>query len=277
MGWKRQSIFQGGMGRATMIVSLREISFGLKEIKELLVLDQKGKRTQEEIFHPPGLAGEILWESRSLPHTFLPPSNSGGGFMLRWKKVFSVWPRIPLYPWKGAVSMVWIRRGKPGDKAAIARVHVDTWKYSYQGLVRQQFLESLSREKAVQTWQKIFAEKNPGQFIFVAEDQKEGIIGFISGGRSRDEESYCDAEIYALYIMPHWQGQGVGRKLMEKVKSFLKGQGLKSFYLWTLAAGKSRRFYENLGGKWIASKQEVIGEVEYPMVGYAWEIERAEE
>lgn len=169
--------------------------------------------------------------------------------------------------------MVWIRQGKPGDKAAIARVHVDTWKYSYRGLVRQQFLDSLSREKAVQTWQKIFAEKNQRQFIFVAEDQKEGIVGFISGGAPRDEEISCDAEIYALYITPHWQGQGLGRKLMEKVISFIEEQGLKSFYLWTLAAGKSRRFYESLGGQWIACKQEVIGEVEYPMVGYAWKIE----
>ncbi len=171
--------------------------------------------------------------------------------------------------------MIWIRQGQPGDKEAIARVHVDTWRGSYRGLIRKHFLQSLSREKAVQTWQKIFAEKKQSQFIFVAEDQKEGIIGFVSGGGPRDEEISCDAEIYALYIKPRWQGQGVGRKLMEKVISFLQAQGLKSFYLWTLAAGKSHRFYESLGGQRIACKQEVIGEVEYPMVGYAWEIEKA--
>jgi len=165
-----------------------------------------------------------------------------------------------------------IREGKPGDAKEISRVHVDSWKFSYRGLVEEEFLKKLSYEKAVYSWEKIFAKKEPQNFIFVAEAFEKGLVGFTSGGLPRDEELGYEGEIYSIYVAPSWQGQGIGKSLLNKASSFFAEQEKKSFYLWTFASGKSRRFYEACGGQWKHQKEEVIGNRKYELTGYVWKI-----
>lgn len=168
--------------------------------------------------------------------------------------------------------MVLIRTGNPGDTPGIARVHVDTWKYSYRGLINKEFLERISYEKAVQAWEKTFAQKNPESFIFVASDPVKGIVGFISGGLPRDKAFNYQGEIYAIYVLPYWQGRGIGGRLLSQALKYFRERGKNSFYLWTLASSKSRRFYETCNGKWKHQKVESFGREEYELAGYVWEI-----
>jgi len=166
--------------------------------------------------------------------------------------------------------MVLVREGKPGDAFGIAKVHVDSWQYAYRGLVKEEFLNNLSYEKTVQTWEKFFAQKKGDAFIFVASDSEKGLVGFISGGVSRDQEFSYEGEIYAIYVAPDWQGKGIGKRLLEQAKRYFKAKGKGSFYLWTLASSRSRRFYEACGGEWRHQKVGFIGGGEYELAGYVW-------
>ncbi len=169
--------------------------------------------------------------------------------------------------------MINIREGQRVDIREIARVHVNSWKSSFRGLIDEDFLQKLSLEKAIQSWEKIFAKKEVGHFIFVAEVFGKDLVGFISGGVPRDEELDYEREIYAIYVDPNWEGKGIGRKMLETVREAFQTGGVDSFYLWTLVGSKSRRFYEACGGKWEHQKTEIIGGKRYELAGYVWKIE----
>lgn len=75
---------------------------------------------------------------------------------------------------------------------------------------------------------------------------KDGsVIGFISFGASRDEDSPDHGEVYGLYVDPDYWHQGVGHALMEIAQQDLLQMGFSSANLWVLV-GNSRAmmFYE---------------------------------
>lgn len=76
-----------------------------------------------------------------------------------------------------------IREGNVSDIKQIARVHVNTWKTTYKGIISDEYLGSLSYEKREQNWRDVFSgETDHNGRVFVAEDHKLGVIGFSDGG-----------------------------------------------------------------------------------------------
>jgi len=63
-----------------------------------------------------------------------------------------------------------IRAAQTDDAAAIAKVHVDTWRMTYRGIVPDDHLANLSYEQRERTWQNAIASN--AQFIYVAEDNE---------------------------------------------------------------------------------------------------------
>ena len=51
-------------------------------------------------------------------------------------------------PWASAV----LRPARPGDAAAIARVHVDTWRSTYAGLLPDRYLVTMSMTRRAAHW-----------------------------------------------------------------------------------------------------------------------------
>jgi len=74
-----------------------------------------------------------------------------------------------------------IRKADIEDAAAIAHVHVESWRTTYAGIVSDVFLASLNKEVRTQSWQEQILTANIS--ILVAEDET-GIFGFAAGGRS---------------------------------------------------------------------------------------------
>ncbi|HEX8035254.1 MAG TPA: GNAT family N-acetyltransferase [Ktedonobacterales bacterium] len=168
--------------------------------------------------------------------------------------------------------MVQICKARRDDAQGIAQVHVASWRSTYHGIMPAEFLAGLSVERRAQYWLETLAAGV--ELIYVAEDIALGgprILGFASGGAQRDTEipSY-DGELYAVYMLQEYQGQGVGQRLARTVAERLAQIGFKAMLVWVLADNPSRRFYERLGGQFVREKQIDIAGISLSEVAYGW-------
>lgn len=92
-----------------------------------------------------------------------------------------------------------IRQATINDADEIARIHVETWKAVYNGIIPDAYLQGLSHEKRAAHWCENLKKAAKG--IYVAQEDDK-IMGWISFGPSRDEDAYNIGEVYAIYVQP---------------------------------------------------------------------------
>ncbi|MEO0706181.1 MAG: GNAT family N-acetyltransferase [Cyanobacteria bacterium J06649_5] len=141
------------------------------------------------------------------------------------------------------------------DIPAIARVHVDTWRNTYSGIIPDQVLTDLSYEKRENAWQNVFDQAaDSNGFTYVSENETGQIIGFMDGGRERTGNQLFQGEINAIYILSSYQHQGIGRDLVRLATERLRQMDMLSMLVWVLEDNPACQFYEALGGQMIQSK-----------------------
>jgi GNAT superfamily N-acetyltransferase len=171
--------------------------------------------------------------------------------------------------------MIHIRAADEQDSAPIARVHVDSWRTTYRGIISDSYLAALSYQQREQGWQEVFRTTEDLQFAYVAEAENNQVIGFAAGGLNRNEEIDYEGELYAIYLLFEYQRKGIGRLLTKAVVKRLLQEGVHSMLVWVLEGNPACRFYEAVGGRKISEKEIIIGEEAYKEVAYGWrEIEK---
>ena len=161
-----------------------------------------------------------------------------------------------------------IRKAELKDIKGIAKVHVDSWRTTYKGIVPDTFLSSLSYENREQIWKRGIEENH----IYIAEDTNDQIVGFATGGKERtgNYEGY-KGEVYAIYLLEGQQGKGLGRKLIQLVVDDLKGMKLNSMLIWALEKNPACRFYKALGGKKIDTAEIEIDGQKLGEIAFGWD------
>jgi|FLYN01.1.fsa_nt_gi GNAT superfamily N-acetyltransferase len=163
-----------------------------------------------------------------------------------------------------------IRLAQVPDAAGIARVHVDTWRTTYAGLMPDELLANLSYERRENQWRSVLSNPDSPQWIYVAENDDGQVVGFVAGGPERSGDPLYKGELYAIYVLAEHQGRGIGRALTGANAQRLIEAGMTSMLVWVLAENPWRAFYEALGGKPVREKQETMGDVTLTEVGYGW-------
>jgi GNAT superfamily N-acetyltransferase len=162
-----------------------------------------------------------------------------------------------------------IRKAVVADATAIARVHVDSWRTAYTGIIPDSYLATLSYDQRENWWKD--AIENERSFVFVAEvERPKQIIGFVNGGQERSKNSEYTGELGAIYLLEDYRRQGIGQRLVVTLVRKLIDSGQNSMLVWVLAKNPSRKFYEKLGGKYLRSKQIEIGGTSYEEIAYGW-------
>ena len=151
-----------------------------------------------------------------------------------------------------------IRAAIPADAAAIAKVHVDTWRSIYSDLVPAEFLQSLSYESRAQYWHNAIEQDEPS-FFHVAEDSEVGIIGFSAAGPERTGDTNYKGELYAIYMLTEQQGKGVGKKLVLTIARQFLSEDVTSLLVWVLRENSFRDFYIALVGEYVREQEIEIG------------------
>ena len=141
--------------------------------------------------------------------------------------------------------MFTLRPAEETDAEAVARVHVDSWRWAYRDTLPPSSLASLSVERR-RTQTSDMLRSGKGR-ILLANDAGGGVLGFCSFGPARDLPLPW-SEIYALYLVEFAVGHGIGRALVETSVNALRASGFSRAALWVLEGNtRGRRFYERLG------------------------------
>lgn len=164
-----------------------------------------------------------------------------------------------------------VRRGRADDAASIARVHVDSWRSTYAGMLPEDMLLKLSSaDHEARWWRHVLGRFRRRHYVYVAEHKTDGVIGFISGGPARESGLDPEAEIYALYLLDEYQDEGIGRALFLRLATHLNREYGPSLVVWVLSQNPSRYFYEAMGGRRIGRRTERMGSVEVQETAYGW-------
>jgi GNAT superfamily N-acetyltransferase len=147
-----------------------------------------------------------------------------------------------------------VRRATVEDAAAIAHVHVDAWRTSYVDLLPRAVLNELTYDEREKSWREIIAKRDI-RYVAVAESDDGTIVGFASCGPNRVPDPHYPGELYAIYLLEQYRGEGFGRMLFSAVTEYLQRQALTPFQLWVVAGNHSAEaFYEALGGRRVATQ-----------------------
>lgn len=146
------------------------------------------------------------------------------------------------------------RKAELHDAKGLAFVHVHSWRTTYQGIVSESYLQSLSIEEKEEKWGRILSGAHD-TYVCVIEDNK--IAGFVSIGKERSGE--YEGELYAIYLLKEYQGKGIGEKLFEIAIRELKKQGFNSMWIWVLKENPSKHFYYRYKPELVKEEKLKIG------------------
>lgn len=110
-----------------------------------------------------------------------------------------------------------VRRAEPADAPSMAKVHVDTWRETYRGLMSDAVLDDpglLSwRERF---WTTALTDPRYGQNTAAVASHEGKLIGVAMSGPSLDHAD-GPQQLYVLYVFAAFHGSGVGTALLNAV------------------------------------------------------------
>ena len=128
------------------------------------------------------------------------------------------------------------RRGQPivvrpatmPDLAGIQRVAEMTWRETYKRKIQKHQIEQfLERAYSLESLEQSLQRLGAGMLVACAGDQ---IVGYALAGPNREGVG----ELFALYVLPAWQGTGTGHLLWQHATTHLRQGGFTEMVLWVL-------------------------------------------
>jgi len=167
-----------------------------------------------------------------------------------------------------SIATIDLRRAKADDAKGIAKVHEQSWRQAYTGIIPREALETMLQRRDEAWWARAIRHSTR---IIILEDQSE-IIGYATMGSNRVNALPQDGEIYEIYLLPEYQGVGLGKRLFLAARQELINGGMNGCIVWALEDNESAlNFYINAGGKDIAEGTETFNKKTLRKVAYAWD------
>ncbi|MEQ7054155.1 GNAT family N-acetyltransferase [Paenibacillaceae sp. P-4] len=160
-----------------------------------------------------------------------------------------------------------IRKATINDAEGIAKVHVDSWRTTYKGIIPDDFLSKLSYKKRTDVWIKNI--ENEDNFVVLAENPEGQIVGFADCGKRETVPNSGD--LTSIYILKEYHGRGLGKELLRQLFLHFKFLGYQNIYVDVLEDNKTRYFYEHYGAKLCDSTQIIIGGKVLNELTYEWD------
>ena len=165
-----------------------------------------------------------------------------------------------------------VRAAETSDAEQLAKVHLDSWRWAYRGLLPDSYLNRLRQDELAARWWKTLATVDFDEAIRVVECDGE-VSGFVTYGPRRDDPTWLGfaGEIYMLYLAPDLVGRGLGNRLLERAFADLARNRCHWVVVWVLAKNeRARRFYERSGMQLDGARRwEPFADRAVPVVRYA--------
>jgi ribosomal protein S18 acetylase RimI-like enzyme len=134
-----------------------------------------------------------------------------------------------------------IRPARADDLDAIVRVFLACWHGSYADLLPPDVRDLYTLDTASAIWAQA-----PLDRMVVAEVPGDSVLGVTRFGPDPDDPLL--GHVFSLYVHPHAQGLGLGRRLLTTATRRLRADGFAAATLWVFADNASaREFYAGQG------------------------------
>jgi GNAT superfamily N-acetyltransferase len=140
-----------------------------------------------------------------------------------------------------------LREAKFTDYTAIAKLHADSWRQNYRGILSDNYLDNEVEKDRLDTWYERFKYPGENQVVTIA-DLDETIAGFCCV--YLNDDPVFGSLIDNFHVAKNLQKSGIGKMLFrEAAKNVYDKADTRKMYLWVFESNKKARIvYEHLGG-----------------------------
>ena len=120
------------------------------------------------------------------------------------------------------------------------------WNETYRGIVDDEFIDNMSNniEERIKIQTENFYDDNSYAYLLLKNNE---IIGYVSVGKSRDDDYPLSGELFSLYLLKEYHGNGYGKLLFNYGLKKLKELGYDDFIIGCLDKNKTNDFYKYKG------------------------------
>jgi len=138
------------------------------------------------------------------------------------------------------------REATYADRLAIATLHAQSWRHTYRGAYRDEFLDGPVFDDRRAVWEKRLAEPKANQFVVLAEEQGD-LVGFACA-YGRDDPRWGTL-LDNIHVRPALHRKGIGTALFAQVVAWCREHAADcGLWLWVVGQNhRARCFYERLG------------------------------
>ena len=183
--------------------------------------------------------------------------------------------------------MAWsIRQADFDDAPGIGRVQLESWRVAYGELLPDEYLDGMSDVRHAAMWSEVLSQSDRVGATFVAADDNGVVVGFADCAPAeapQEEESQAEddqgaasaslaksGEIGSIYVLPEWQGRGIGKGFVASTARHLASHEYESLVVWVLHDDPGRTFYEKLGGDACSLREIQFIDTPLVQVCYQW-------
>ncbi len=146
-----------------------------------------------------------------------------------------------------------VRPAKLRDAKTVAEIHSLAARAAYAELLHEEQLRALAPATREAKWREAIEFSEPQVHLAFSVDEagKEQVAGFVGYDRSRDPKTPATTgEIWSLYVLPEFWGQGVGVALWDAARDGLREEECTNVTAWVpLRNDRALRFFELAGFK----------------------------
>lgn len=134
-----------------------------------------------------------------------------------------------------------VRPVRSADAESLGRVHATCWHETYDHLISEAALKSVSPKRMADLWTNWAAQGDEYRMSAALVDGE--IVGFVGSGPARNDDAPVARELYFIYLLEAWHGTGIGQQLFDAAVD--KDEPL---YLWVADDNpRAHRFYVRNG------------------------------
>jgi GNAT superfamily N-acetyltransferase len=160
-----------------------------------------------------------------------------------------------------------VRRAEPCDARAVSDVHRLSWQQAYSGLIPHKALNHMLQRRGEDWWRR--AAQGPSTLLVL--DIGGRIVGYATIGLNRVPALKREGEVYELYLLPEFQGTGLGSYMFRECRRILSGLGLSGLAAWCLEdSAHAVTFFRATGGMDVAEGMEDFGNASLKKLGFVW-------
>lgn len=133
------------------------------------------------------------------------------------------------------------------DAPAVARLHAESWRAAYRGILDDAYLDAAVFGERAALWHaRLVDQQDTPLEVWLMEDAR-ALLGF--GSLCPDAEPAFGPLIDNLHVRAELKGGGLGRELAAALDARIAALGATRHHLWVLEANRAARaFYRRIGG-----------------------------